>query len=378
MSSRNAKKMTLVCPDTSLGRRKVPAAERTLPAPAKRDIWIRTSAGPSAGFGHLRRCLILSRVIAPYLTPVFLCSHEDPDTLAQCDDSVFGALPYDPVHLWHGNPHPAVLLIDTRDKKGLARLISEARSRAIPVVSIHDLGLNELVGDIYIDGSIAPRASVAAGVQTERYTGPDFMVLEPAFALLNQKAHRQPQKISRILVNLGGGSNPEAYQKVLLGLQSWNRPIEVIGMPGFTRWGQDLFQARDWSPLKFRWAGRNEPPERILPKVHLAITAGGISAYETISAGVPLMALSLDKLQCLTVAAFAEAGACIDLGLVSRLNPQKIAAALAMADLQPALRKDLALVGSSIVDGRGAERVAGIIRRAAEGFQSRIQSEEII
>ncbi|MCK7492400.1 MAG: hypothetical protein MZW92_12935 [Comamonadaceae bacterium] len=49
-----------------------------------------------------------------------------------------------------------MLLIDTRDSSGLSLLISEARKRFIPIVSIHDLGLNPVASDIGIDASVKP------------------------------------------------------------------------------------------------------------------------------------------------------------------------------------------------------------------------------
>ncbi len=358
--------MTLVPKGMDRSRREGGATAARRSRLGRPPLWIRTSAGPKIGFGHLRRSLILSRVLADCVAPVFLCDDDEIWCRTQCEAVGWPTLPYHPIRVWNEQPLPHAIIIDTREKAGLIRLISEAKKRSVPVVSIHDLGLNPLPSDIVIDGSIVPVHPDFHSHGEAFYPGPSYLVLEPGFALLHQKPRHQSERIGRIIVGLGGGDTKVWFQKVLRGLQAWERRIEVVGIPGFTNWGQVEILQRDWSPLRFRWASSSETPERLVPRADLAIMAGGLSAYEALCAGTPLMAVALDRYQRATISALSKAGACLDLGLATDLRPKKITAALALLDIDPQMRIVLAAKGQALVDGRGAERVAGLIRLAIQ------------
>ena len=145
-------------------------------------------------------------------------------------------------------------------------------------------------------------------------------------------------------------------------LRLCEREFDVTGVRGFSSWGQESFEKRDWSPLHFHWESR--APEIALFAADLAITAGGISAYEALCTGTPLLALSYDRCQQMAVAAIAREGACIDLGLGDNVIPGRLRAQLALVDCNEDLRRRLSRRGKEIVDGRGAERVAQIVRTA--------------
>ena len=330
---------------------------------SKPMLWIRTVAGPAVGFGHLRRSLILSRMLRDHLTPLFLCDAADRWTEAQASTNHWKSLPFEVAGLWEEMLVPAGLLIDTRDDHGLLQLISEARARAVPVISIHDLGLNPLPSDLIIDGSVLPVAQDIPWHDTESYYGPSYMILDPSFADLHRKKKILRHRISAVLINLGGGESRQYFRKVLQGLRSWGHQLDVTGIPGFTDWGQRKWAERDWSPLNFRWAGHSERVDKLLSRADLAITAGGLSAYEALCAGTPLLAASIDEFQQVTVTNLARAGACIDLGPAGLLQTGQIAGVLSGLEADPALRHDLSLRGRQIVDGRGAERVARLIHR---------------
>lgn len=326
-------------------------------------LWVRTVAGPAVGFGHLRRSLILSRMLSDHFTPLFLCDAGDRWTKAQASANHWRSLPFEVAGLWERMIVPAGLLIDTREDHGLIQLISEAQARAVPVISIHDLGLNPLPSDMIVDGSVLPVAQDIPWHDTESYYGPSYMVLDPSFAALHRKRRILRDRISLVVVNLGGGESRRYFRKVLQGLRSWGHRLDVTGIPGFIDWGQRKWSERDWGPLNFRWAGQSERVDKVLSRADVAVTAGGLSAYEALCAGTPLLAASVDEFQQVTVTNLARAGACIDLGPAGFLKTRQIAGVLSGLDADPALRQKLSLRGRQIVDGRGAERVARLIHR---------------
>jgi UDP-2,4-diacetamido-2,4,6-trideoxy-beta-L-altropyranose hydrolase len=326
-------------------------------------LWVRTVAGAAVGFGHLRRVLTLSRILSDCVAPIFLCDTEDRWTPAEASRRGWRFLPYRPEDLWAEIPPPAAVLIDTREESGLLQLISGARVREIPVISIHDLGLNPLPSDLWIDGSVLPVAPQRPDPGTTCHLGTSYMVLEPAFALLHQRPRRLADRVSSVVVNLGGGHSGGAFLKALRGLRHWGKAIEVIGVRGFTEWGQEEIARKSWEPMCFRWAGRHEPVSKLVFRADLALTAGGISAFEALCAGTPLMVLSHDELQLRTAQALARSGACLDLGLTRSVNPAQLSRILLSIDANFPLRERLSARGRQIVDGRGAERVSGLVRQ---------------
>ncbi len=262
---------------------------------------------------------------------------------------------------WSVLPDPSAVLIDTRLTEGLDGLLAEAKIRGIPVISIHDLGLNLMPSDIIIDGSIVPANRDSVCQNAAWYCGTDYMILEPAFHFHRPQRLEVCEKIRSIVINLGGGDSHRYFPMVLEGIRLWGPEVEVIGVPGFVQWGQECLAQKDWHPFHFRW--ESSSIARFLFRADLAITAGGIAAYEALCAGTPLLALSYDSLQQKTIAAIEAAGACIALGRGDDLDPAQLARVLAVIDASYEDRRLLSLKGQRIVDGRGTERVSQVIRQ---------------
>jgi hypothetical protein len=262
--------------------------------------------------------------------------------------------------LFESMPDPAGILIDTRGTAGLDGFIAEARSRGIPVISIHDLGLAPLASDVAVDGSVVAPSADPFLHTGRRFGGTEYMVLDPIYGRLRERPKPIRERIRSVFVNLGGGDSAKYFSGVLEGLKCWSHALDVVGIPGFVSWGQEIIGRRDWHPLHFHW--ETEGLERLLFQADLAITAGGLSAYEALCAGTPLAALSYDPPQQTTIAALAGKGACIDLGPGDALDPFQVSAMLSLIDTDADRRRILSIRGREIVDGRGADRVAQLIR----------------
>ena len=330
-------------------------------------LWIHTGAGPRAGFGHLRRCMVLAAELGDQVQTCFVLRMRDRWSGGSLKARGFTYVREDLANIWTRMPRPAAILIDTRLREDLDDFILTARQRNIPVMSLHDLGLNPLATDIAIDGSIAPMFSQDFEV-ARTFGGPTYMVLDPVF----QELHRRPLsirgEIRSVVVSLGGGDAREHFWRVLKGLRLWatrsERAIKVVGMRGFVDWGQEQFNEEALRPLCFRW--ESKPVGAFLRDADLAITAGGISAYEALCAGTPLLAMVGDSLQQTTVRRIAAAGGCVNLGVGRELAQEQLAELIGKIDADASVREKFARRGRKIVDGLGAVRVASIIRRTIE------------
>ncbi len=346
--SRSAKTLTVV-------------TEAIRPMPT---LWVRTSAGPQIGFGHLRRCLALAEILRDYCQPLFLLDRGDEIASGEISKEGWDFVCSGLGRAWDLLPLPAGILIDTRITEGLDLLISDARAHRVPVISMHDLGLSPVGSDIAIDGSVVPACARDFPLSHKLFSGMDFMVLGPAYRALRKRPKPIRKQIGTVFVNLGGGNSSKYFPTVLEGLQMWGQELEVIGIPGFVDWGQTSLAERDWSPLHFRW--ESEKLAELLFRSDVAITAGGLSAYEALSSGTPLAALSYDDLQQRTITTLAAKGACIDLGLGDELDPVRLSRSMASLNSDIGKRTKLSAQGRGLVDGCGADRVAQIIRQTIQ------------
>ncbi len=361
---------TLTCPAVSVETAAPDARARA--ARVEDVLWIHTAASPSMGFGHLRRSLVLARLIrAGGMRVVFVFGANDIWSGTQVDDGGYQRVRMSPGACWPAEDDPAALLIDIRGSDAARALCLEARRRGIPVLSIHDLGLEQLPSDVVIDGSVAP-GTHGFGEHPAAYAGPSYLVLDPEFGSLRARPREIRRSIGSVVVALGGGDSSRYFSKILEGLRLWNRPVEVTGFSGFSRWGQEQIDSAGWAPMKFRWAAAGESVAEAMFGADLVFTAGGLTIYESLSAGAPTLGLACDEYQHVTVSTLARLGACLDLGMGAQLTAAALPDVLERLARDGGRRMKLSERGRELVDGAGAARVGELVRAAAARRTARV------
>jgi spore coat polysaccharide biosynthesis predicted glycosyltransferase SpsG len=326
------------------------------------DLWVHTGSSPSKGFGHLRRSMILARLLAedPSVRITFVLTEHDQWSGGQIESAGFDVLRIGPRAVWPSGSSPAGLLVDVRGEEVSLPLVLEAGRKGIPVLSIHDLGLELLPSDILVDGSIAPRAFGEAS-SVVSYLGPDYLVLDPQFAGVHERTRQFQDPIYRVLIAPGGGDARAYLPKILEGLRCSGIPLDVTALRGFSMRGQEDVESASQAPVRFRWADPEESVPELCSQADLVVAAGGLSVYEALCAGTPAIAFAVDRFQHVTVASLAGLGACLDLGTGSELDPCDVAGGIRSLE-GGAERARLSARGRELVDGRGACRVAELLR----------------
>ncbi len=316
--------------------------------------------------------MVLAGEMGAWMRPIFLLDDSDTWSRNQIQQQGWDFACFDSEKLPGSMPKPAAVLIDTRKEDGLLNLIDWARRSRVPVLSIHDLGLNPIPSDAVIDGSLHPVVQHFPGLETELYTGTPYMILSPAYGILHERPKIIRKEIETVFVSLGGGDSGRYFFEILEGLRLSGKGINVVGVRGFSSWGQDDLERLKWHPIRFRWAMESEFIPDLLFGSDLAITAGGITAFEALCAGTPLLAVSHDAFQEITIEKLRVANACIDLGRGDLLKPSEIPPILKIVEEDRSERERMSQRGRMMVDGRGAERVVEIIRRSVDGRRRKI------
>ncbi len=331
------------------------------------EIWIRTTAGASEGFGHLGRSLILARQLSPAFNPVFLLDFEDREARTMVAEHGWEALEYGTGRDLPLHRNPSMVLFDTRRTRSAEAVVLALRRTGIPVASVHDMGLDLLPSDLLIDGSILARLPESLTLAACVFSGPAYLVLDPSFETSSVWRRCVSPKIARVHISLGGGDSSGFFPSIVEGLRLLGRSIEVVAQAGFVATNRMALAGVETAPLRFTWANRNDRTSDLLAAADLAVTAGGLSAYEALAAGTPLLAVAHDKHQHRTISEMVKRRVCVDLGRGAEIVPAELARRVEALDSCPPLRQQMADSGRCLIDGRGVFRVVRLLYRLARG-----------
>jgi hypothetical protein len=266
---------------------------------------------------------------------------------------------------------PQVVVVDDPIASNARRWIACARRAGCRVVTVHDLGLGACEGDLVVDGSIVKAAGARRGGPSgppERtfLRGPRFALLDPVYAS-PLRAMRHP-RVPRVLIALGGG--PRAVLGYAIA-RAVNRemPWVSIRIAGGFAVGSGATRNR------IVWTGPLNGLAGELGACDVAVVGGGVSLYEACARGVAAVGVPVVGPQRPTVRGFVAAGAALG-DAAGAPDAERVARDVVALLRQPGTRHALAARGRTLVDGRGASRVADAITQVAlgrpEGLQPRV------
>ena len=324
----------------------------------------RVAAGPRVGQGHLRRAEALAEALGrPTCVSVRGTAIE---TLLRQTPGAAGVV--------LSTEAPAVLVLDDPHAGHGEMWCRAAHRRAIPIVSLHDLGIGRVASTLAIDGSLTSPARTWPSVEVLR--GPEYAVIRPPrrhvgplaegtvpvdHPLRTGSSASGASGVRRVLISLGGGPRQMLVDAIVAALiREWPN-LEVI------------LPKRGVSPTTARARVRHVTAlDGLAPwfgRVDAAIVGGGMSLYEAVAAGVPAVALAVVAAQRPTIRGFAARRLTVDAGAVSRDTTgtaRRVARAFATLVRDDAWRASVQARGPVVVDGRGAQRVARAIVALAE------------
>ncbi|MDZ7268730.1 MAG: UDP-2,4-diacetamido-2,4,6-trideoxy-beta-L-altropyranose hydrolase [candidate division KSB1 bacterium] len=192
--------------------------------------------------------------------------------------------------------------------------------------------------------------------------------LGPRYALLRRQfretrlAALPPATPPYVLV-LIGGSDPQQWSlrlaRSLLAALPAAVHLVVVAGPATT----SLPELQHWSRAHPRLRVLHRPPDlpAVMAGASLAISGAGVTTYELACLGVPSLLLIVADNQRQNAAALGRLGIAQVLGWHEDLQAEEIAARAAVLLENGSERQELAARGRRLVDGAGAERVAGEI-----------------
>lgn len=317
-----------------------------------------TEAGASVGLGHLRRTQALASALGARAATVrFLVAG------TQAADEPGADMVWRP---WTRAPRialetldawaPDAVVVDTyavRDE-----FLDVLRRRVACVVAIDDLADRRLPAHLVVNGAgHAATLAYRAAPDTVFLLGPRYALLDPAFAA--EPRHRAPAPVRRVLVSLGGAAPATAVEQAVDAVASVLADAVVDLALGPFAAAPRLQHPR----VEARRGLRSLRP--LMLEADLAVTGAGMTLYECLATGTPVVALALADNQRPNLAHLGAAA-----GLVVAGEPSLPAAVAALAADGPR-RAALSVRGRQVVDGAGAARVADEIARRCRAATAR-------
>jgi spore coat polysaccharide biosynthesis predicted glycosyltransferase SpsG len=304
-------------------------------------VLFRAPAGPRRGFGHLIRCRSLARALGvrPLVALRGSTQVEESALVLGCDIVRGGTRLLQSLD-------PDVLVVDDPIAADARRWIAAGRRAGCLVVSVHDLGLGCLDADLVIDGSVTMNARAASG---RTLAGPQYALLDPSLA--DAEDARDPFSV---LVALGGGPRAELALDIAEAIVEADPRARVRIAGGFMGGGGNARR-------RITWVGPKRSLHAEMTRATVAVVGGGVSLYEACAHGTPAVGVPVVAAQRPTVAAFVARGAArgVARGAVS---PARVAAECVSLLSDAVMRRHLARMGRTLIDGRGAFRAAAVVR----------------
>ena len=331
--------------------------------------------------GHVVRCLWLASALRDtYDKPISFCMAQDDIGISVVQSRGWPVLRVAPEE-FGGVEGDALVIINIIDLPGGAsaeavRALRQRNPRSL-VVLMDGTCTGRIEADLVVSPiERLPDPSAWQGFRGQRYEGPAYAILDPAFA-------RVPRRLSslvrepRILVSMGGsdpyGLTLQALRALDTMPDSMEEPFHVtiaVG-PAFLH----EVELRTWlAGARRQYETRREDSLLdLMVNSDLALVSFGTTVYELAAAGLPAIALSITEDHAQSAEVFAQYGSLMHLGLFSHVSDEQIRSAVRELLNSPQLRLGMAQRGQALVDGKGAERVAKLL---VARIQERGKSQE--
>jgi len=197
--------------------------------------------------------------------------------------------------------------------------------------------------------------------------GPGFALLRPEFILEEGSFPIIPNKASKTLV-LFGASDPNGLSRKAVAAFARPETADLRGSlvlgPGIPDQVVIMREAENVERLSVLSAPSDLP--QVMGKSEMALTAAGSTCLELCSLGIPFLMVRAAENQRGISQALACHGAGRLIGDVSDVTSEVIARELSILSADRAAREAMSLAGRSLVDGRGAQRVAQLMLLLAD------------
>ena len=355
-------------------------------------IIIRADASTHIGTGHVMRCLTLVDELRGHgVEAIFVCREFDGNLCDYIEEKGYIAqrLPVSdtPKHNIEGDlKHAAWLGADWQtDAMQVEEIIKDLdtppdwlvvdhyalderwegylRSYVKKIMVIDDLADRSHDCDLLLDqnfyDNLESRYDGLVPSRCKKLLGPQYALLRPEFREARKNLRKRDGHVKRIMIFFGGSDPTNETAKALEAIRMLNRPdiaVDVVAGAFNLRCKVIEQIASDLPDCTCHF--KVEDMAALMARADLAIGAGGTTVWERCMLGLPSLVTTIAENQEKTVSDMAESGYLLFLGRSEAVSVDSLYHALEIAIQSPWLLIAFARKTWSLVDGKGAKRVA--------------------
>jgi UDP-2,4-diacetamido-2,4,6-trideoxy-beta-L-altropyranose hydrolase len=253
------------------------------------------------------------------------------------------------------------------DHYGASRQWEEGvRSSARKIMVIDDLGNRPHHCDLLLDANPAlTNGKIYAPLvpaQCRVLLGPTYALLRPGFRVMHQRGRDRNGEVARILVFFGGCDSDNYTARALKALSLLGVvQCEIDVIVGATNENVDDIRSLCEKLERCSLTVQTADMPKHMDRADLAIGGGGTTTWERCCVGLPALALAIAENQVGVLESAARKGAVyyVEKG---DANEEALAAHLRVLLANRPLLAHISEMGKDLVDGRGAQRVANMLR----------------
>lgn len=318
-----------------------------------------TEGGPSVGMGHVMRCINIAHALESEELPLhFLVNNERP-VLDRLNSEALFHITYPITGRHAGHLTGGVVVIDT--KRDVCEQVHALKDEGKKVVLIDNVSSGEA------DAVVMPTPIYRGGDARNLLSGNEYIIIGENFRRARdgkRPGHSQPL---RVLVTMGGSDPFNLTELALKGLYGVEGiEVTVVIGPAF-RTGGALEEFMAGCGGRFRFLHNVNDLAPLMKESHLAFTAMGTTVFELAYMGVPSLLIGNYESDREDLASVERLGISRSLGYQTEVDAVRIAEAVGFFKKNRREWEEMSKRAMSLTDGKGASRVAGLIRSLLDG-----------
>nr|WP_315463274.1 hypothetical protein [uncultured Rhodoferax sp.] len=202
-----------------------------------------------------------------------------------------------------------------------------------------------------------------------------FIMLRQEFREAWSLPLRIDDETKTLLLMQGGADTHGFLKKILRALKPLRGQLKVVLLkgPAFTKdlaltqeiacWGTDLQVHVNCNRMAM-----------LMQSADLAITGAGLTLMECLCVGLPTLVVSAEPWEAETAMRVADLGATVNMGFGADINEADLLETVQAIRKDPVRRRQMAMRGRSLVDGRGSERIVATVERLLRDTRTRAEA----
>lgn len=240
----------------------------------------------------------------------------------------------------------------------------EVRSTGARLMIIDDYASSDhYIADLLLNQNIdAKLLRYSHETYTQMLLGPQYALLSPRFGQWQDWHKPTPDVARRILITLGGGDPDNQTCKVLRAIRTLKvADLEVLAVVGDTNPHLEALEHEVAGTNYYQLRQNVDNMPELMAWADMAVSAGGSTCWELAYMGLPNLILVLAQNQAAIAAGLHQTDISENLGWFQEVDEETISQRVQGLIHNPSRRSEMSRLGRQLVDGRGVDRVIGVL-----------------